>query len=319
MKTIIKKPLLITLRRKNKNNLKNFVRLYSAIKIQSAFRKYQITFRKSDIKHTVVKETDKVLNDTTFIGNKLTEIEKVYFYTHSNYFFDIRELIQHLRHSSKHPYTNIVFSKFTINQIFRINRALINNYINYKTLDEENNSNLSDKNIISSLKTNVFIKMDSCIGVSNVNVFNNYNEFDLYCFVEKIMIFSLINSLFDVNEILYQTYYFYKKFENERKSYIQDSSHYFNNFYKHRFRFHYHVINILSKILNTNDNHLTTRCLIINENIYENITENTYEMIHNADDNDENDDNDDNDDNDENEILDYDNEILDYENDNIIS
>ena len=268
MNSIKKKPLLITLRRKNKKQIKNFVRLYSAIKIQNAFRKYQVILRSSDIKHTTLKETDKLLNDTTFIGQTPAEIEKVYFYTHSNYFFDIRELIQHLRYSSKHPYTNVVFSKFTINQILRINYLLIKNYVNYKTLDEDNSRDLSNKNIISSLKTDVFLKMDSSIGVSNVNTFNNYNEFDLLCFIEKLMIFSLISDLFDVNEILYQTFNFYNKFENEKAAYIHKLSHYYKNYYKHRFRFHYHVINILLKIVNVNDNNLTTRCHIINENIY---------------------------------------------------
>ena len=40
-----------------------------------------------------------------------------YFYKHSNYFFDIRELVQHLRYSSKHPYTNVILNRFTKNQI----------------------------------------------------------------------------------------------------------------------------------------------------------------------------------------------------------
>jgi hypothetical protein len=274
MKTIKKKLLIKTTRRRNKKKLKIFIRLYSAIKIQNAFRKYQIKIRLSDIEHRVLKEPDKFSNDTTFIGKKLSEIEKVYFYIHSNYFFDIRELVQHIRHSLKHPYTNVIFNKFTINQILRINHTLMNNYENYKTLDEDNNNNLSNKNIISSLKTDIFLKIDSRIGVSNVNTFNNYDELDLYFFVENIMTFSLIKNLFNVNEILHQTHYFYNKFENERSHYNQTHSDYLDNFYKYRFRFKYHILNILLKIVNFNDNNLTTRCHIINETISRHIYEN---------------------------------------------
>lgn len=300
MKGIEKKILLKTKRRKNNKSLVKFIKLYSAIKIQTAFRQYQAKIRLSDKERQTFSDIDEFLNDMTFVGKKVNEIKKEYFYKHSNYFFDIRELIQHLNYSSKHPYTNTLFNKFTKTQIFRIHYNLINNSINYESLDEENSENLSYTNIISSLKTDIFLKLDSIIGVSNINIFNNFDELDLYYYVENLMSYSLIRNIIVVDDILDKTNYLYNKFLRE-KYFYENIRHinYLNVFYKHRFRYHYSILNFLLQIINHNDNNQATRYYIINEQISRNIfnlsndeegydgeTEN--DNTENADNNDEN-------------------------------
>jgi hypothetical protein len=271
MKGIEKKLLLKTKQRKNKKSLVKFIKLYSVIKIQTAFRKYQLKIQLSVKETQSFTNTDRFLNDTTFVGKKLNEIKEEYFYKHSNYFFDIRELVQHLSYSSKHPYTNTLFNRFTKNQILRIHYNLINNHLNYKSLDEENSENLSYKNIISSLKTDIFLKLDSKIGVSNITIFNNYDEVDLYHYVDNLTNYSLIQSVIDVNNVSYKVNYLYDNFLREQDFYENRRNiNYLDTFYKHRFRYHYTIFNLLLEIMNHNDEHQCTRYYIINEQIVRN-------------------------------------------------
>jgi hypothetical protein len=272
MKGIEKKPLLKTKQEKKKKSLIKIVRLYSAIKIQTFFRRYQLKFRLSDKEHQTFSDTNEFLNDITFVGKNVHEIEKEYFYKHSNYFFDIRELVKHLKYSSRHPYTNMIFNRFTKKQIFRIHYYLINNFLNYESLDEENSEILSYKNIISSLKTDIFLKLDSMIGVSNINIFNNFDELDVYHYVENLMSYSLIRNIINVDDILDRTNDLYNKFLREKHFYENIKRiNYLNTFYKHRFRYHYNILNFLLQIINYNDNNQTTRYYIINEQIIRNI------------------------------------------------
>jgi len=272
MKGIEKKTLIKTKRRNNEKKLITFIKLYSSIKIQTAFRAYRAKIKLLDKECQTFSITDKFINDITFIGKKLDEIKKDYFYKHSNYFFDIRELVEHIKQSFKHPYTNIIFTKFRIVQILRIHYNLVNNFSNYKSLDEENSENLSYQNIISSLKTDLFLKIDSLIGVSNINIFNNFDELDMFHYVENLMSYSLIQNIIDVDNIYNKTNNLYNVFLKEQTFYeSMININYLDKIYKHRFRYHYNILNFLLQIVNHNDDNQTTRCHILNEQIIRNL------------------------------------------------
>lgn len=267
MKSIEKKTILKKNKKKQKLKLINFAKLYSAIKIQRFFKSYLKKIVLLDKINTTQKFNEEFLNDTTFIGKPLDKLDKLYFYKHSNHFFDIRELYEHLRLSDKHPYTNIKFSKFVLRQINRIYYKIIKNP-NYIDIGNEDTTILSNKNLISGLKTDIFLKIDESIGASNLNSFNNYDEYDLLYYIENIMNYSLINQLFNSEILLHRIYYLYDKFKSEMRYYrIRDNS-YFNKFYKDRFNFHYKILDTLLRIVNYKDNNSITRCHILNENIF---------------------------------------------------
>ena len=267
MKSIEKKTILKINKKKQKLKLINFAKLYSAIKIQTFFRSYLKKIVLLDKINTTQKSNEEFLNDTTFIGKSLDNLDKLYFYKHSKYFFDIRELYEHLRISDKHPYTNIKFSKFILRQINRIYCKIIKNP-NYIDIENEDTTILSNKNLISGLKTDIFLKIDESIGTSNLNSFNNYDEYDLLYYIENIMNYSLINQLFNSEILLNRIYHLYDKFKSEMRYYRTRNNSYYNNFYKDRFNFHYKILNTLLRIVNYKDDNSITRCHILNENIF---------------------------------------------------
>ena len=284
MKSIQKKKTIIKLsKRKKKQKLINFVKLYSAIKIQRYFRKYQIKMRLSDIERRIINPNEKFINDSTFIGKTLYNLDKIYFYKHSGYFFDVRELKQHILNSNKHPYTNILFNKFSINQILRIDYNLLNNYNKYKYLDEEDLNILSNKHFLTGLKTDIFLKIDKNIGISNLNRFNNYNELDLLWYIENILKYSLINELINSESTLLRLDFLYSKFRYEEEYYKRIDTSYLDKFYKYRFKYHHYILNLLLKIVNHKDNSLVTRCHILNENICNLFESNDENIIDNFD------------------------------------
>ena len=235
----------------------------SAIKIQRAFRKYKTYWVNKDYQSRNYNENDKFYNNTTLLGKEINEIDKMYFYKNNNYFFDIRELDKHILNSNKHPYTNLIMHKKTIRQIKRIIFNLRKYYDNFNEIDEEDS--LSNINIITSLKTDLFLKIDKYIGVSNISSFNKLNESSLFYYIEELFLCNLISTLFDEDDVLYTIDNLYRKFYNEMRNYNCNT--YYNKMLKHRFNFHYYILQFLHKVIDYQDENQITRSFILNENI----------------------------------------------------
>jgi len=250
--------------------LVNCCKLYSAIKIQNAYKKYINFVRKSDVLHTKYIKNEKFINESTFMGLTIITLEKKYLYKHSCHFFDIRELIEHLKNSNRHPYTNILFSKFSIQQIYRINYNLKKS-TNFKTLSDDYNENVSYKNIISSLKTDLSIQLDRNCTISNISILNNYDEADLYLIIEELTFYSLIRNIININYELKVIDRLYRNLLIEKKRLYQNGiTDYFSNMYKCRFEYLHKIYKLLNFIVNYNDDNKTIRCHIVNQIINNN-------------------------------------------------
>ena len=185
-------------RRQSKSKRKvlyKMAKLFFTIKIQRYFKQYLERIKLCDSLST--ENNDTYINNTTFIGTELNNLNKLYFYKYKNYFFDIRELYKHILNSDRNPYDNIKFSRFKLRQIRRI-YLRIQNDIGYLSLNDDYNEELSFDNIISSMKTNLFNTIDHNIGNSNFSKFNNLTHSELCNLIETLFNFNLIYSLFDV-------------------------------------------------------------------------------------------------------------------------
>ena len=249
--------------RKIKKKLIKILQRCSAIKIQCAFRKYRTHWINKDYESRNYNENDKFYNTTTLLGRNKDEIEKMFFYKNNNYFFDIRELNRHISNSNKHPYTNLIMREKTIRQIKRIIFNLRKYDENYIEINEEDS--LSNINMITSLKTDLFLKIDKYIGVSNINNFNKLDEYGLFNYIEEWFMCNLISTFFDEDDILYTIHNLYIKWYNEKKDY--NNNDYNKKMLEHRFNFHYYILNFLHKVIDIQDQNQITRALILNENI----------------------------------------------------
>ena len=249
---------------KIKKKLIQILQRCSAIKIQCAFRKYRTYWINKDYESRNYNKDDKFYNTTTLLGRNKDDIDKMYFYKNNNYFFDIREINKHIINSNKHPYTNLTIHKKTIRQIKRIKYNLKKNYENYSEIDEEDL--LTNINLITSLKTDFFLKLDKYISASNINGFNKLNEDDLYDYIEKLFMYNLICTIFDEDDILYNIDKLYKKYYNEKREYNDDEN-YYTKMLNHRFNYHYYILRFLHKTIDYQDENQITRALILNTNI----------------------------------------------------
>ena len=129
----------------------------------------------------------KVENDTTFIGNDVSQIKRRYRYILKDnnhwYFFDIRELIKHLRNSNTNPYTNNIISGAKLKQISRICRSL-----------RHNGYRLTIKNPLPPISqntvkiTNFFQKLQRYEIYTNIEQYINLHPSDLFILISKILV-----------------------------------------------------------------------------------------------------------------------------------
>tara|TARA_B100001123_G_C15319858_1_gene1027514 strand:+ start:2056 stop:2832 length:777 start_codon:yes stop_codon:yes gene_type:complete len=255
---------MIQKKRKSKSErkvLRKMAKLFFTIKIQRYFKKYLERIKLCDSLST--ENRGNYINNTTFIGTELNNLNKLYFYRYKNHFFDIRELYKHIRNSDKNPYDNIKFSKFILRQIKRIYLRIQNN-IGYLSLNDDYNEELSFDNIISSMKTNLFNTIDHNIGNSNFSKFNNLTHSELYDLMETLFNFNLINSLFDVEYEMYNLDNLYHRYKLEKRRNRNSLN---TNEFLHKFNYAYGILNLLNEMISVNDGNKVTRCHIINETI----------------------------------------------------
>ena len=157
--------------------------------IQSFFRMiiYYKRFIILQDKYSQCINNKKVENDTTFIGNNISQIKPRYRYILKDnnhwYFFDIRELIKHLRNSNTNPYTNNIISCAKLKQISRICRSL-----------RHNGYRLTIKNPLPPISqntvkiTNFFQKLQRYEIYTNIEQYINLHPSDLFILISKILV-----------------------------------------------------------------------------------------------------------------------------------
>lgn len=252
---------MIKKKRNREYILKKVAILYFTIKIQKYFKKYLERIKLSD--QLVQMKEGNFINETTFIGIDYNNLKSLYFYKHNNFFFDIRELRKHIINSNKNPYNNTLFSKFTLRQIKRIFIKVRNN-INYESLQDEYADELSHENIITSMKTSIFSKIDDNIGTSNFGIFNNFRNIDLLHFIEIIFNYDLISINFyveremDILDDLYNSYMLEKRRNRSSRG---------SNEFIHNFNFNHKILTLLNEILIISNDNIETICHILNESI----------------------------------------------------
>lgn len=249
-----------------KYKLLKILKKISCIKIQRAFRKYRTYWIHQDFKSRILNEEDTFNNNISLLGKNKENINKIYFYKNENFFYDIREIYKHIINSNKNPYTNITIPNKTIKQIKRIIFYLKKDYFYFKELDQEldENENLTNNNIISSLTTDLFLKMDNFIGVSNISIFKSLSEGNLYDLIEEIFNYNFIYNNHVKNSILFTIEELYRKYLNERNKNPNNKV-----MLKHKFNFNNYIIKLLHNIIDIKDDLQNTRVLLINENINE--------------------------------------------------
>ena len=251
---------MIRKKRNNKQIIKKMAILYFTIKIQRFFKKYLERIKLSD--ELVTKKEGNFINNSTFIGTDFNNLDEIYFFTHNKFFFDIRELRKHIINSNKNPYDNKTFTNFTIRQIKRVyNKVILN--VNYQSLEEDYNDDLSYDNILTSMKASIFSKIDENIGTSHFQQFNNFSNLDLISFMEILFNYDLISERFYVErelDILANLYHNYRLEKRRNRRHNRSS------YLIHNFNFNHKILNLLNEILNVN-NDLDTICHIINESI----------------------------------------------------
>ena len=274
---IIKKNKNLEEKKKNKNleekkknkNLEEIIFFDSAIKIQTTYKNYLNKNIIIDFHRRSLEMDETFNNDSTLLGKKIDEFDKMYFYKLGKYFFDIRELYQNLIYSKKNPYTNEKLNQYKLNQIYRIYHNLIKNYDNFKYLEEDNNEVLSNQNKLSKYLTDISIKFENIInGVSNIILLKNYSEYDLFNFINDIFYYDLIKNTYNEDELFDELHSLYKDYKREKKYYLVN--YYYSIMMENRFNYRYRIYNIINNIININDDFKITRCYIINENINNN-------------------------------------------------
>jgi len=223
-------------------------KIKSATIIQKSVRVYLKKLINDD-KLAQTKDMSKTyINNTTLIGDDIENINDDYFYTVDNFAFDIREIY---KNNLKNPYTNLPFSGKSRKQLERIIRRYKKNQISL-----EIKNNIPSQFELSSMISNFFSKLTSHNTYPNVDIFINYNTYELYIFMKFIFKFQIINS--------YINYYdkerlnkYYKDCEDTDDSSISE--------------FKFYVIFLLNKILNPAYENIETVALIISESIMVNI------------------------------------------------
>jgi len=248
--------------KKRKYQLLNILKRVSSIKIQVAFRKYRTYWINKDYESRTINSIDKFYNTTTLLGKDKDEIKSMYFYKNNKYFYDVRELYKHILNSNKNPYTNLSMSTQTIKQVKRIIFYLKRDYSDYSEL--ENEDVMTNKHTLTSLKTDLFLKIDRFTGVSNINKFNKFGECDLYEYVEDLFGYNIIKLRFKTELILDKVNKLYQNYVIEKYN-SDDDIKYVKEMMNDRFLFNYYILKILHNIINISDPMQSTRALIMNE------------------------------------------------------
>lgn len=253
----------------NKKNLEEIIYFNSALKIQKAYKNYLQKNIIIDFHRRSLEVDETFNNDSTLLGKNIDEFDKMYFYKLGKYFFDIRELYHNLIYSNKNPYTNKIFNQYQLNQIYRIYHNLIKDYENFKFLEQDDDEVLSNQNKLSQYLTDISFKFENIInGVSNIILLNNYNEYDLFNFINDIFYYDLIKNIYNEEELFDELHLLYKYYKREKRHYSK--IYYYSVMMENRFNYRYRIYNIINNIINVNDNYRITRCYIINENIVNN-------------------------------------------------
>lgn len=231
----------ILTRRAKRHKLKHIFKNAMVKKIQKKFRNYSNNLLNKD--EESMRNNSVYKNNSSITGLELNEINNKYFYKHSGYFFDIREL----EGVDKHPYTTVEFTVDDKKQIKRILYYLKSNYYYYRELNEEG-PELSEEERYTAYKTDVFKKIEENGVYLSVNIFDNFNHIKLHIFLQILFTYDLIRNVYGI------------------RYYLNDFK---NTFYKNLCgninlrELQYKTLYILSILGNIDDEFTIPRCLII--------------------------------------------------------
>lgn len=185
-------------KRKYKNELEctflkkkkyNSIEISDIIKVQTFMRRKLSYNRFVNIwdKNNQITDNKKFSNETTLIGTTLPNIKKKYRYVlcenNTNYFFDIRELYNHLKTNTKNPYTNNIIKIRYQKQINRICTKLVQagNKLNY--------SNPIPKESVNSVLITEFInKLHKHDGYTTFDQLYKLEDVDLFVILSKLVV-----------------------------------------------------------------------------------------------------------------------------------
>jgi len=190
--------------KKQKLKLKKIIINSKVKKIQKNFRNYSQKLMDKD--EESMKNNSNYKNNYSITCLELNEINNKYFYKHSCFFFDIREL----EGVDKHPYTTVDFSLEDKKQIKRILYYLKTNYYYYRELNEEG-LELSKEERYTAYKTDVFKKIEETGVYLPIDIFDKYTIMQLHIFLCILFKYILIKNttgidyyLDEFNKCLYQ-------------------------------------------------------------------------------------------------------------------
>lgn len=205
-------------KRKNEYYLKNIEnkkikynrKYYYIIKIQLFIRKilsinkYNNLF---DKKAQKLIQNAKYVNNTTLLGEDIKNINIIYFYTYKEnnnyYFFDIRELVKHLKNKKTNPYTNNMIDFKYIKQIYRIF---------YKLKKQGIKTKISNKIPMKSRNT-IYITYF----IQKLNDNNLYTTVEQFNYLDMFDCFFIITNLLMYNNCDYSIYEIQDYFNNNTK------------------------------------------------------------------------------------------------------
>lgn len=218
------------------------------ILIQSYFRKIISINKYNNIfdKQSQLFEKNIIYNNNnTLLGDDIDKINLIYFYKYKEnnkyYFFDIRELYQHIKIKSTNPYTNKIFANKYIKQIIRIYMKLKNNGEKIK---------ISNKIPLIS-RSNIYI----------TNFIQKLNNYNIYTTIEQFNNLDLIDYLYIISTLI--IYYKSDYVSSEIYNYFYNTTHLNCKLY---------TIDVIENIIYNNNNNTETIYMYIG-NLIDSLTE----------------------------------------------
>lgn len=220
-------------------------RIKSAIIIQRNFRQYlyKLTF---EDRMSQIKDMNRIyINTETLLGDNIENIDPLFFYTTNNFAFDIREIY---KNDFINPYTNLPFNDQVEKQLLR----LIKNY-KYNNISLEITNIVPSEFELSVMMSNFFSKMTQYNTYPNIDVFIEYNTYELYIYMHYIFKFHMIKECLHYDEIN-RLHDFYNNHQHDITNDIANNE------------FNYYAIYLLNKIINLQQHpNIQTIALIISE------------------------------------------------------
>ena len=222
-------------------NYNNIIIIQSFIRKILSIQKYNILIDNISQK---VNENFKYQNDTSLLGDKIKNINKLYFYNYKEkdnyFFFDIRELYKHIKNTKTNPYTNKIIPERYIKQIYRIYNKLKDTGIKIK---------ISNRIPLIS-RANIYI----------TNFIQKLNNYNIYTTVEQFNNLDLIDYLYIISTLI--IYYESDYISSEIYTYFYNSTH---------INCKLHTIDVIENIIYNNTNNTETIYLYIG-NLIESLT-----------------------------------------------